>query len=126
MAATLSSRRPYVRSMPDVRYYCPRCGALCALERDAYLADKCVTPEPLEGWEYAGAYEDFEDADGVEIVCGGPETNGEGCGGVYYLSFVKFEDGEELDPRRAAAFRPPSPSIDGSDSESGQRFDFDP
>ena len=104
--------------MVDVSYYCPRCGAVAELERDAYLDDKCVTPDPLEGWEYADAYEAcearrasdcasgedsdpraFEDADGVVIVCGAEETDGEGCGEPYYLSFVKFENGEELDPR---------------------------
>lgn len=86
--------------MVAVSYYCPRCGALAELERDAYLADKCVTPEPLDGWEYANAYDEaFEDADGVVIVCGAAETDGEGCGEPYYLSFVKFEDGVELDPR---------------------------
>lgn len=127
--------------MVDVSYYCPRCGAVAELERDAYLDDKCVTPDPLEGWEYADAYEDcearrasdcasgesetpseargldasgdegsrehgdpraFEDADGVVIVCGAEETDGEGCGEPYYLSFVKFENGEELDPRAPA------------------------
>lgn len=85
--------------MVDVSYYCPRCGAVAELERDAYLDDKCVTPDPLEGWQYEDAYEEFEDGDGVVIVCGAEETDGEGCGEPYYLSFVKFENGEELDPR---------------------------
>ena len=30
--------------------------------------------------------------------CGAAETDGEGCGEPYYLSFVKFEDGEAVDP----------------------------
>jgi hypothetical protein len=100
-----------------VSYHCPRCGAVAELERDAYLADRCVTAEPLDGWEYADAWEDsesrrasgdasgersdpraFDDADGVVIVCGAAETDGEGCGEPYYLSFVKFEDGEAVDP----------------------------
>ncbi|WP_132059552.1 hypothetical protein [Halorussus amylolyticus] len=113
--------------MTEVRYYCPRCKAIATLERDAYLADKSVTPTPLDGWEYAATYEDFEDTDGVEIVCGGPETEGEGCGEVYYLNFVKYEDGEEVEPRQVGEFRPPSPSISRSDDEDdGPRFDFKP
>ncbi|MFC7079940.1 hypothetical protein [Halorussus caseinilyticus] len=116
--------------MTDVRYYCPRCGAVAALDREGYLADKCVTPTPLDGWEYADAYDDFEAADGVQIVCGADETDGEGCGEVYYLSFVKFEDGREVDPKDRS-FVPPSvegPSIDDSDDadDDGPRFDFKP
>ncbi|WP_049971913.1 hypothetical protein [Haladaptatus cibarius] len=81
-----------------VRYYCPHCGAIVTLERDANLADKSVTADPLDGWEYENAYDDFEDADGVQIVCGASETDEDGCGELYYLNFIKFEDGEELDP----------------------------
>ncbi|MFB6206800.1 MAG: hypothetical protein ABEJ05_09790 [Haloglomus sp.] len=87
--------------MVTVTYTCPRCDAVVELERDAYLADKAVTPEPLEGWEYASAYEAFEQADGVEIVCGASETRGEGCGRPFYLSFVRHENGEAVDPRGA-------------------------
>jgi hypothetical protein len=83
--------------MVTVSYHCPRCGAIAELERDAYLNDKCVTPDPLDGWEYADAYGDFEDEDGVVIVCGAAETEGEGCGEPYYLSFVKFDQGREVD-----------------------------
>ena len=114
--------------MTEVRYYCPRCGAIATLDREGYLADKCVTPVPLDGWEYADAYDDFEEADGVEIVCGAEETDGEGCGEVYYLSFVKFEEGEEVDPKDRS-FVPPSvegPSIEDSDEDDGPRFDFKP
>ena len=116
--------------MTDVRYYCPRCGAIATLDREGYLADKCVTPTPLDGWEYAAPYENYEDgdADGVEIVCGADETDGEGCGEVFYLSFVKFEEGEEIDPKERA-FVPPrvaGPAIDDSDDEDGPRFDFKP
>ncbi|WP_433624155.1 hypothetical protein [Halomicrococcus sp. NG-SE-24] len=81
-----------------VRYYCPYCGAIVTLEREPSMADKSVTRDPLSGWEYAHAYEEFEEADGVEIVCGASETDGEGCGEVFYLNFVNFEAGEELDP----------------------------
>lgn len=89
--------------MVTVTYHCPQCGAVAALDRDAYLADKCVTPEPLDGWEYLPAYDlDGEDpqerADGVELVCGAAETDGEGCGEPYYLSFVRFEEGAEVEP----------------------------
>ncbi|MDZ7746359.1 MAG: hypothetical protein U5K28_07535 [Halobacteriales archaeon] len=91
--------------MVTVSYYCPRCETLAELERDAALRDKCVTPDPLDGWTYLPAYEldgetdPQERADGVELVCGASESTGEGCGEPYYLSFIRFENGEELDPR---------------------------
>jgi hypothetical protein len=100
--------------MVTVTYTCPRCDAVVELERDAYLADKAVTPDPLDGWAYLPVYEAFSeaegeatpvvdgeaaDADGVELVCGADETRGEGCGRSFYLSFVRTEDGEEVDPR---------------------------
>jgi hypothetical protein len=58
--------------MVAVSYYCPQCGAVAELERDPYLADKSVTPFPLEGWTYADPGDDFErdDWDGVRLVCG--------------------------------------------------------
>jgi hypothetical protein len=136
--------------MTEVRYYCPRCEAIATLEREGYLADKCVTPHPLDGWEYVATYEDFGDADGVEIVCGGwetqrasqrrqnaprsegtDETDGEGCGEVYYLSFVRFENGEEVEPRRIADVLPSRPTIarpesDPDEDDDGPRFDFEP
>ncbi|MES3518036.1 MAG: hypothetical protein PPP58_10265 [Natronomonas sp.] len=90
--------------MVGVSYHCPRCGAIAELERDAYLNDKCVTPNPLDGWEYADAHDrndegaPYDHADGVVIVCGATETDGEGCGRPYYLSFVRFEEGREQDP----------------------------
>jgi hypothetical protein len=97
--------------MVTVTYTCPRCDAVVELERGARLADRAVTPEPLDGWEYAPAYEAFGaetgsgtpptdiavDADGVEIVCGASETRGEGCGRPFYLSFVRHEDGAPAD-----------------------------
>ncbi len=82
-----------------VRYYCPHCGAIATLERRANLADKSVTADPLDGWEYAHAYDEFEDADGVEIVCGASETDGDGCGELYFLNFIRYENGKELDPQ---------------------------
>jgi hypothetical protein len=94
--------------MVTVRYTCPRCGSVVELDRDAYLADRSVTPEPLEGWEYVPAYEsgEFETADGIELVCGASETRGEGCGRPFYLSFVRFESGEEVEPRAGLADPP--------------------
>lgn len=93
--------------MVSVTYYCPHCGAFTSIERDAYLADKCVTPQPLEGWEYASTTEEYEDADGIEFVCLGDDEQ-DGCGRTFYLSFVKFERGEEVEPR--------VPAYDGSPS----------
>lgn len=85
-----------------VTYYCPRCEAIVAIQREGYLADKAVTPYPLEGWSYAAPTEAFEDADGVRFRCGasdGADWQDEGCGEPFYLSFVRFEDGREIDPR---------------------------
>ncbi|MDL5361389.1 hypothetical protein [Halalkalicoccus sp. NIPERK01] len=89
--------------MVAVTYYCPRCGAIAELERDAYLADKSVTPYPLEGWEYVTPEEAYEESDGVRFVCGedgtlADESDTGGCGEPFYLSFVRFEAGEEVDP----------------------------
>ena len=92
--------------MVEVRHICPRCGSVVELDRDAYLADRSVTPEPLGGWEYAPAYDQFEAVDGVELVCGASETRGEGCGRPFYLSFVRFEDGREVDPSTPPADPP--------------------
>lgn len=60
--------------MVEVTYHCPYCGAVTGIERDGYLQDKCVTREPLDGWEYADTTEDVEAADGIEFVCLGTET----------------------------------------------------
>lgn len=90
-----------------VRYYCPRCETVLAMEREGYLADKSVTPYPLEGWTYASpdAYGDgtdaAEDVDGVRFVCGesaGVDWEDEGCGEPFYLNFVRFVEGVEVDP----------------------------
>ena len=88
-----------------VTYYCPHCETLVELEREGYLADKAVTPFPFEGWTYVSPDEPFEDreaVDGVRFVCGeeGLVGDSEGCGETFYLSFVKFDEGEELDPRK--------------------------
>lgn len=94
------------------RYYCPRCRAIAELERDAYLADKSVTPSPLAGWEYATPDGAYEESDGVRFVCGKDdppsltfrhpagesEPEAVGCGEPFYLSFVRFENGEEVEP----------------------------
>ncbi len=119
-----------------VTYYCPHCGTLVELDRDGYLADKAVTPYPLEGWSYVAPTEPFEDdADGVTFVCGesdgvvwdphdgvrgsdvggaddpeaavdatpgshaGSRDDDPGCGESFYLSFVRYEEGREIDPR---------------------------
>ena len=118
-----------------VTYYCPHCGTLVALEREGYLADKSVTPYPLEGWTYVAPTEPFDadedgesdetvvEADGVRFVCGEsdgvewdphdgvrgtdvggdepyrePDGEGVGCGEAFYLSFVRYEEGREIDP----------------------------
>lgn len=90
-----------------VTYYCPGCGTVVELQREGYLEDKAVTPYPFEGWTYADPDEPFEDgaADGVAFVCGesvGAATATEdGCGERFYLSFLRFDEGEEIDPRHA-------------------------
>jgi hypothetical protein len=89
--------------MIAVRYTCPRCDAVVTLDRDAALADKSVTPFALDGWEYAAPHEDFEASDGVEIVCGASETEGEGCGRVFYLNFVNYDEGREIEARTTPA-----------------------
>ena len=77
-----------------------------AIDREGYLADKSVTPYPLEGWRYVDAEafveagDDAEPADGVRFVCGesaGVDWAGEGCGEPFYLSFVRYEDGREVE-----------------------------
>ncbi|GAB7009008.1 hypothetical protein [Halorubrum trueperi] len=132
-----------------VSYYCPHCGTLVELDRDGYLADKSVTPYPLDGWTYVAPAEPFEEAaDGVRFVCGesdgvvwdprdgvrgtdvsgtersdvdvaedttnaaaettnaaddatpdAADRDGPGCGEPFYLSFVRYEEGHEIDPR---------------------------
>lgn len=96
-----------------VRYYCPQCETIVTLDRGAILADKSVTPYPLEGWTYTDIDGDYGTADGVRIVCGQGETDGEGCGEPFYLNFVRFEDGREVAPEPESEFvelGPPGPS----------------
>ncbi|MDZ7701273.1 MAG: hypothetical protein U5J98_03960 [Halobacteriales archaeon] len=85
-----------------VRYYCPRCETVATLQRSGYLADKSVTPYPLEGWTYAEVGGAYDAADGVRIVCGADDEgiafDGAGCGEPYYLNFVRFEAGREVEP----------------------------
>ncbi|MFC5278953.1 hypothetical protein ACFPM1_09325 [Halorubrum rubrum] len=111
-----------------VTYHCPRCETIVEIEREGYLADKAVRPYPFEGWEYADPDEPFEGdaADGVRFVCGesdgvvwDPHGDGvesasdddadsspaaDGCGEPFYLSFVRYEGGEEIDPRAESEF----------------------
>ena len=71
------------------------------MEREGYLADKSVTPYPLEGWSYVAPDGDVTSADGVRFRCGesaGVEWSGDGCGEPFYLSFIRYEDGREVDP----------------------------
>lgn len=91
-------------STVEVTYHCPHCEAVVALERDAYLADKSVTPYPLEGWTYVGPTDEYESegADGVRFVCGESDGcrwrgEGAGCGEPFYLSFVRYERGEAVE-----------------------------
>jgi hypothetical protein len=100
--------------MVEVTYYCPHCGAVTGLERDAYMADKCVTKEPLDGWEYESTTGDYENADGVEFVCLGDYDGDEddGCGRTFYLNFVKFEQGREVEPAVPAEDYPDRPRFD--------------
>ncbi|ESS12892.1 MAG: hypothetical protein A07HR60_00126 [uncultured archaeon A07HR60] len=91
-----------------VTYHCPECETIVELHRDGYLADKSVTPYPFEGWQYASPQESFEDEefDGVRFVCGADGTvrdpDADGCGEPFYLSFVRFESGSEVEPTAGA------------------------
>ena len=101
-----------------VRYTCPHCNAVVSLERPPDLADRSVTKVRQPGWEYASPDDpDRESADGIEFICGedGPVTDlegepVEGCGRPFYLNFVRYEQGVELEPD------PPT--------YGGPRFDF--
>lgn len=88
--------------MVGIRYSCPRCGTVVTLEREAALADKSVTPFPLEGWRYVGVDGEYGAAEGVRIPCG--ETSEEGCGEPFYLNFVRYVDGHEVDPPRESEY----------------------
>ena len=79
-----------------VTYYCPHCGTIVTVERDEYLADRSVTPYPLDGWVYVSPDGDYENADGIEFRCAD-------CGRNFYLNFVKFERGVEVVPEPSRA-----------------------
>ena len=53
-------------------------------------------PFPLEGRTDTDVGGDYDAADGVRFVCGVGETDG--CGEPYYLNFVRFEAGREVEP----------------------------
>ena len=102
----------------SVQYACPHCGALTTVDRSVELADRSITLSPQPGWEYATPDDPgLEDADGIAFVCGEhrPVTDrsgdrADGCGRPFYLNFVRFRRGIELDPD--------PPAYDGP------RFDF--
>jgi hypothetical protein len=81
-----------------VTYECPFCGEIHSVERDAYLADKSVTKYPLDEWDYAdpSPVGGYDDADGIAIPC--VTESDDGCGRVFYLNFVQYDDGHEIDP----------------------------
>ncbi|SMO63883.1 hypothetical protein [Halorubrum cibi] len=119
-----------------VTYHCPRCETIVEIDREGYLADKAVRPYPFEGWTYADPDEPFEGdaADGVRFVCGesdgvvwdphgdgvgdtsgdgsgdDPSPAADGCGEPFYLSFVRYEEGREIDPRAESEFVTIDPS----------------
>lgn len=89
----------------EVRYRCPRCDAIVSLERNASLADRSVTPYPLEGWVYSDPDDDVEAADGVRFVCGdSPGFEAGGCGEAFYLSYVRFDRGEPVEAAPPSEF----------------------
>ena len=108
--------------MVTVRYTCPNCDAVVSVDRRPDLADRSVTTIQQPGWEYVTPdvdSETLEAADGIAFVCGencrvtdweGREIDG--CGRPFYLNFVRFEAGVELEPN------PPT--------YGGPRFDFRP
>jgi len=100
--------------MVSVSYTCPYCDAVVEIDRDAYLADKSVTREPLAGHEYASTTDDDrETADGIQFVCiGDPGDEDSGCGRTFYLNYIAYENGRERD--------------DGPSLEDAPRFDFRP
>lgn len=109
------TRRCPRASVVSVTYTCPYCDTVVEIDRDAYLADKSVTREPLAGYEYSSTTGAYEDADGIEFVCIGrpaEQSDDEGCGRTFYLNYVRFEDGRERD--------------DGPSLEDTPRFDFHP
>jgi hypothetical protein len=111
-----------------VTYHCPECEAIVELERNGYLEDKSVTPYPLAGWTYvdAGGDDDVESADGVRFVCGEDGTlrdeEAEGCGETFYLSYLRYEDGEAVEPVPESEFV----ELSGTDGPASSGPGFDP
>ncbi len=109
-------------STVTVRYTCPHCGAVASVERKPELADKSVTTTPQAGWEYATPEADIEaleSADGIAFQCGegrafevGTAGDATGCGRPFYLNYLRYASGVELEPD--------PPTYDGP------RFDFRP
>jgi hypothetical protein len=111
----------------SVRYHCPRCGAVATVERPASMADRSVTAYPFPSWTYTEPKvvpnaADDPAVDGIRFVCGagdGVTWDGPGCGEPFYLSFVRFEDGQRVEsdpvPERVdlAGEGPPSPNGPG-------------
>jgi hypothetical protein len=81
----------------NVTYECPYCGVIHSVERDAYLEDKSVSKYPLREWDYAdpSPIGGYEDANGIAIPC--VTEDEEGCGLTFYLNFLQYEDGREVD-----------------------------
>ncbi|WP_338739600.1 hypothetical protein [Haloplanus salilacus] len=112
-----------------VTYHCPECAAIVELEREGYLEDKSVTPYPLSGWTYVDADGDIESEDGVRFVCGEDGTlrddDAEGCGATFYLSYLRYENGEAVEPVPASEFVELSGGS-GGPASSGPGFDPGP
>jgi hypothetical protein len=90
-----------------------------------------VTPYPLEGWEYVAADggADIEAADGVRFVCGEDGTlrddDAEGCGEAFYLSYLRYENGEAVEAVPESEFVELGSGAEGPAS-SGPGFDPGP
>jgi hypothetical protein len=114
-----------------VTYHCPECEAIVELERNGYLEDKSVTPYPLAGWTYVDADggDDIEAEDGVRFVCGEDGTlrddDAAGCGETFYLSYLRYENGEAVEPVPESEFVELGSGSDGPAS-SGPGFDPGP
>jgi len=52
----------------------------------------------LDEWDYAdpSPVGGYDDADGIAIPC--VTESDDGCGRVFYLNFVQYDDGREVDP----------------------------
>ena len=104
----------------SVSYACPHCSAITDVERAPELADKSVTTRPQAGWEYANPDDPaLESADGIAFTCGVDRPtrsptgeDADGCGRPFYLNFLRYSHGVELEPD------PPT--------YGGPRFDFNP